>query len=346
LPVSTADTRAGNEPSCPRCGSPREREPVHAGVGAAAGPDAGERDLSSWFGAIGGAAPAAVTAPAPGSPTPRIGGPRLAAPPLRPGTAIGVRAAATMPAPGAPAAHPASGVDAGYFAPARLGVPDATPAGAGSVHERVPTPASQWASPATPAPKRSASRAIALLVLVAIGLGVYAGRPYLQRVLDPPPEGTQAFLDGGGVAYAAPDGSFAVRLPATPVVESVSQPVGGFGTLTAHIAYVSGDGWEMAVASADVGAIDPALVDTALSGGAMGFASGAGPGRISEQSTTKHDGHEALDAVVDLGDDHAARVRVVYDGRRVYVLTVHSRAATGRLFDELTSSFEVVGAAV
>lgn len=332
---------------------------MNAGVGAAVGPDAGERDLSSWFGAIGGAAPATATAtavqpPAPGSPSPGIGGPRLAAPPLRHGMAVGARAAATMPAPGAPDVHPSAGstprpsagVDASYCAPARLGLPDATPAGPGAVHERVPTPGSQWASPVAPTPKRSASRAIALLVLVAIGLGAYAGRPYLQRILDPPPDGTQGFLDGGGVAYTAPDGSFTVRLPATPVVDSVSQPVEGFGTLTAHTAYVSGDEWEMAVASADVGAIDPALVDAALSGGAMGFASGVGTGRISEQSTTKHDGHKALDATVDVGDDHPARVRVVYDGRRVYVLTVHSRGATGRLFDQLTSSFEVVGAAV
>ena len=349
--------RVGTGGSCGRCGPPRERGPGPTGVGAAAGPEAAEGDLATWFGAIGSAA--AVPAPAVQSlavqsPAAGIGGRRLAAPPLRRGMAVGSPPAVTGPAPGAPGVHPSAGwtprpsagIDADWCAPARLGLPDAAPAGPGAGYERVPTPGSQWASPIAPTPKRSASRAIVLLVLVAIGLGAYAGRPSLQRILDPPPGGTQGFLDGGGVAYAAPDGSFTARLPATPVVDSVSRPVEGFGTLTAHIAYVSGAEWEMAVVSADIGAIDRALVDAALSGGAMWLASGPGTGRISEWSTTEHDGYRALDATVDVGDDHPARVRVVYDGRRLHVLTVHSRGATGRLFDELTSSFEVVGAAV
>ncbi|GIU88161.1 MAG: hypothetical protein KatS3mg009_2676 [Acidimicrobiia bacterium] len=274
-----------------------------------------------------------------------MGGPRLAAPPLKPGMAVGAPGAPGAPPspPGPAGSRPAAGVDASYCAPARLGVPG--PA-VGEPHERVPTAGSQWSAPSAPEPRRRLGRVAALLVALVIGAGVYAGRPYLRELLDPPPEGTAAFLDGDGVAYTAPDASFTVRFPADPVVETGTVPVPGLGPVSVHTAYASGDEWEMGVGSAEVGAVDPRTADTVLSGGAAGLASVGGLGRVTDQSATEHDGHRALDATVEVGDDHPARVRVIYDGRRIHVLAVHSKGATDRLFDELVSSFAVHGGAV
>lgn len=355
---------AGYEAACARCGALRVREPVGAGhaagrTGAGGAPDAAGGELTSWFGAIGAAASpaappvAAPSAPPGASPAPPggplgapgpLGGPRLAAPPLKPGMAVGARGApGAPPSPPGPGTRPAGGVDASYCAPARLGVPG--PA-VGEPHERVPTAGSQWTAPRPPEPRRRLGRVAALLAAVVIGAGVYAGRPYLRELLDPPPEGTAAFLDGDGVAYTAPEAGFTARFPAEPVVETATVPVPGLGPVSVHTAYASGDEWEMGVGSAEVGAVDPRAVDAALSGGAAGMASVGGVGRVTDQSPTEHDGLRALDATVEVGDDHPARVRVIYDGRRIHVLAVHSKGATGRLFDELVSSFAVHDGAI
>jgi hypothetical protein len=63
---------------------------------------------------------------------------------------------------------------------------------------------------------------------------------------------------------------------------------------------------------------------------------------VKDRERVMHQGHPAVDVTVDVGDDYSARVRVIYDGRRAYVLVVHSKSASVTLFDELVNSFHVV----
>jgi hypothetical protein len=181
---------------------------------------------------------------------------------------------------------------------------------------------------------------LVLLVVAVVAVAGIGGWRFVQGRLDAPPEGTQAFVDGGGITYRPGGRGYTVRLPETPIEQTSSQNVAGT-PVTAHAAYASGDDWEIAVASADVGPIAAGTIDAALAGAAGGFASTTG-GEVEDRERVTHQGHAAVDVTVDIGDDYPARVRVIYDGRRAYVLVVHSKRASGTLFDELVSSFHLV----
>jgi hypothetical protein len=241
------------------------------------------------------------------------------------------------------AAPPANSYEAGYDAPVRIGFPDPTAAGNGGTsvpQARHADAGESWSAPVAKAPPtRPSFRLIpALVVAIVVTLGFFGWQTYQDRK-NAPPAGTREWVDGDGVAYAPPGRGYNVRLPDNPAEQTLTQNVAG-ASVAAHVAYTTGDDWEMAVATADVGAIPGGIVDAALSGAAGGFASGTG-GEVKDQKRTEHQGHAAVDATVDIGDDFPARVRVVYDGARAYVLVVHAKSGARVLFDELVESFRL-----
>jgi hypothetical protein len=236
------------------------------------------------------------------------------------------------------AGSPSNTFDPGFSAPVRLGLPE--PGTAGAAAPSVPDGGWTW-TPSAPAPVRSRSTfrfVPAIVIALVLGLGWFGWQAYQAR-RDLPPDETREWVDGGGEAYAPAGRGYDVRLPVTPIEHTMTQTVAGM-SVSAHIAYSGGDGWDIAVASADVGAIPDGAIDAALSGSAGGFASGTG-GEVKSQRRTEHDGHPAVDATVDVGDDFPARVRVIYDGTRAYVLVVHARSGAGVMFDELVQSFRM-----
>ena len=277
----------------------------------------GDHDACNHCGAalvpatVGAAAPAATAASAATAPA--------ASPPTRPGPASGLPAPQPLWTPRAPIAPPP-----GPVAPAG-------PVG--------PPVFDQWRPPviSTPPakPKRSKGLpALALVVLVAFGAIGYMVKSRGSAV----PAGTSAFVAGHGVDYSPADGSYTTSFPEQPVVQSSPVTVGDY-SMTISMASVSKNDYEMATASMQLPARVPAdrvdeLLDDSLKGG-IDEANGT---LVSKQYITRG-GLPAIDAKLKAPDGYSAHVLVLLGGDKLYVLLVHAKTGTDRLYRALDASF-------
>jgi hypothetical protein len=202
-------------------------------------------------------------------------------------------------------------------------------------------PPAQWQPPApvtvTPPAKSSNVRVAAVFALVAVlalgGIGLY-----LRGKASALPPGTSSFVAGRGVSYTAPDNAFTVRLPADPEVDTQPVTVGSV-TMTVQEALVQTDDYELGAASMSLPASIPdSRVDDTLKS-ALDNGVSSVDGDLASKERITRGGLPALDATFKAKDGYSAHIMVILDTRYVYMLIVHSKSGTERLFSALNTSF-------
>ena len=249
------------------------------------------------------------------------------------GAALPLAAAAPpVPAP-ALAAAPAS---------ALMAVPPVPPpmpraVAPGTAPPPPPTPQDSWTPPApvaAPAPARKAPRALlAMIVVVSMAAGWIA---YDHRRNAIPP-GTSAFVAGHGVAYSPPDHTFDVQLPATPTVEQRVIPI---STSTARItlAQAQTDDYEIVAASMVLPGPVPADQVTAVLRQVLNGSADANGDKFTTQNDVVQQGVPGIEVRAQVHDGYAARFIVLISGAHIYMLGVHAKQGTDRLYKALLAS--------
>jgi hypothetical protein len=202
-----------------------------------------------------------------------------------------------------------------------------------------PTPWQQTTVPVTVAPptKSSGPRAAAVFAIAAVlvlgGIAVY-----LRGQASALPSGTSDFVAGRGVTYVPPDNAFTVQLPQDPEVSSQPVTVGSV-TMSIQEALVQTDDYELGVASMSLPVPVPkSRVDATLQG-ALDNGVSSVDGDIASKERITRGGLPALDATFKAKDGYSAHLLVIIDSWYVYMLIVHSKAGTERLFHALDTSF-------
>ena len=190
--------------------------------------------------------------------------------------------------------------------------------------------------PAPTKPSRSTPRAlIAVISVASMALGWVAVGQFLHK--DSIPAGTSAFVAGHGVVYSSPDHTFDARFPSTPTVEQRVISVSS-ASATLNLAQVQTDDYEVVAASLVLPvAVPPGQVDTVLHDILTAGAASQGDKIVSEKHVT-HYGATGIEVQAKVTDGYDARLMVLISGPRVYLLGVHAKTGTGRLYDALVSS--------
>jgi hypothetical protein len=176
---------------------------------------------------------------------------------------------------------------------------------------------------------------IVISVIIALVIGA-AGINYLNK--DKLPSGTSDFARGNGIPYSAPDHSYTAQFPAAPEESSQQVPAGGY-VLTMYMALNSTDSYEIGIAEAALPVSIPAYrTSDALDSGLNNAADGM-KGKIESKAETTVDGFPAADAHAKAGDGYAVRMLGIITPHHIYVLMVHSKTGSDRLFEALKSSF-------
>ena len=256
----------------------------------------------------------------------------------------------TLPRRAAPplptAAPPSGGYDQSYNAPVKLGGPIGPGGYEPPMSFAAEAESGTWAAPAASTTKSSGApwlKIIAVLVVLAVGYGGF--RVVQDRFFTNLPPGTEAYADGGGVAYAPAGHHYEVRLPVAPVESTASDTVNG-QVYTAYNALIErlSDGWEMAVGTVEIGA-QPGVTDTVLDEALLSTANGmaaAASATTKSHTTISHEGYRGMDVELDTSDGYPAKMRLFFDGSNMFYLLVHASSGADTLFDELTGSFHVV----
>jgi hypothetical protein len=189
-----------------------------------------------------------------------------------------------------------------------------------------------------PPAKSSNARVALVFALVAFlalgGIGLYLRGKAATAV----PAGTSDFVAGRGVSYAPADNAFTVRLPADP--EVTTQPVTvGSVSMMLQTALVETDDYELGAASMTLPvAVPDSRVDDTLESSLDNGVSSVDGDLVSKKRITRG-GLPALDAIFKAKDGYSAHIMVILDTRYVYMLIVHSKSGTERLFNALNTSF-------
>ena len=147
-----------------------------------------------------------------------------------------------------------------------------------------------------------------------------------------------AFASGHGVTYTSSDNSYTVQLPERPTVEDTPVSV-GTTTMNVSSALVSKSDYELGTASMELPVKVPAdrvdeLLSDALDGGVNGI-----KGEIISKQRITRGGFPALDARFKAPDGYTAHAIVFMNSRDLYVLFVHAKTGTEKLFQALNKSF-------
>jgi hypothetical protein len=197
-----------------------------------------------------------------------------------------------------------------------------------------------WRPPSPPvvtAPARSAPTA--RLAIVALLLLVLGGAGYRFATKgDALPKGTSDYVAGHGVDYTAPDGSYSARFPVEPEVTQEPVTIGSV-TATVNAAIATTGDYEIGVASIQLPVtVPPDRVDEVLDGALNGGLTSAN-GKLVSKQRIERGGLPANDAKFKAPDGYSARVLVMLAGSRLYVLFVHAKGGTDKLFRALDASF-------
>jgi hypothetical protein len=204
---------------------------------------------------------------------------------------------------------------------------------------RAPVAREYWTPSAPPEPakpSRSTPRVlIALISVASMALGWVAVGQLLHK--DSIPAGTSAFVAGHGVVYSSPDHTFDARFPSTPTVDQKVIAVSS-ASATLNLAQVQTDDYEVVAASLVLPvAVPPGQVDSVLHEILRAGAASQGDTIVSESHVTKY-GVPGLEVRAKVSDGYDARLMVLISGPRVYLLGVHAKTGTGRLYDALVAS--------
>ena len=196
-----------------------------------------------------------------------------------------------------------------------------------------------WQPPPMPAapvsstrrPNRLVSLLLAILVSGAVGY-------WFTSHHDSLPGGTSAFASGHGITYTASDNSYTAQFPEPPTVDNAPKTVGNV-TMSINSALVSKDDYEMGAASIELPVKVPServneLLADALDGGVNRI-----DGTIISKQRTTRGGFPALDARFKAPDGYTAHAIVFMNSRELYVLFVHAKTGTEKLFQALNKSF-------
>jgi hypothetical protein len=200
-----------------------------------------------------------------------------------------------------------------------------------------PTDFALWNSPAPTiaTTKKSPRSLVAILCVIAMVLGWVAVEHQMNANSLPP--GTAAFVAGRGVAYASPDHTFDARFPATPTVESRVIPLATH-TATIHMAQLQTDDYEIVAASMVLpvalpsGQVEPVLHEVLTKA-----ATDQGD-TVTSQAEITRQGVPGIEVHVKVHDGYTARFLVLTSGSRIYLLGVHAKRGTDRLYDALVGS--------
>ncbi len=205
---------------------------------------------------------------------------------------------------------------------------------------RVPVGREYWSPERDPVittkPKSSRGGLLALIVLVSMAFGWVS----VGRVLhgDSLPSGTGDFVAGRGVSFASPDRTFEARFPSTPTVEQKQIPVAS-SSATMNLAQVQTDSYEIVAASMVLPiSIPPGQLDRALHE-ILNEGVAATNGKVESEKPVVVSGVTGLEVRAKVSDGYGARVMVLSSGNRIFMLGVHSKQGTDRLYDALVTSF-------
>jgi hypothetical protein len=197
-----------------------------------------------------------------------------------------------------------------------------------------------WAPAPVITTKRRAGNpraAIAVVVVMfmasaAIGYTVLTHRNAL-------PAGTSDFVNGKGITYTPADASYTVQFPTQPEVDSQSSRIGSY-SVTTNMAIVTADNYELGTAEAVLPVNVPeSKIDQVLNGGADASMSGIHASGVDIRSRMQLDGLPALEVRAKGPDGYSVREIVAVSSRYIFVLFVHAKTGTDRLYSALKSSF-------
>jgi len=176
---------------------------------------------------------------------------------------------------------------------------------------------------------------VALVCVASMAFGWAAFNRLFEQ--DPLPSGTGPFVRGDGLVFMSPDHTFEARFPEPPTVVQRMIPVASTSA-TLDLAQVSADDYAVVAASIVLPAAVPdGEVHTVLHD-IVGFGAVEQDAKIVSEDQISQDGVPGIEANVAVPDGDDARIMVLMSGTRFYLLAVHSKHATKRLFDALVSS--------
>jgi len=258
------------------------------------------------------------------------------------GAVLAAPVPAALVTTGVPAGVPVSGPPPiAAAAPPRLlpAPPLPIPAGLG----RSPAERDYWSPARGPVatrpkngPKGTRGVLLTLIVIVSMAFGWVS----VERALhgDSLPAGTNDFVAGRGVSYSSPDRTFDARFPSQPTVERKQLPV-ATSSATTNMAQVQTGDYEIVAASMVLpisipsNRLDGALHDILREGVA------ATDGEVLSEKKVVVGGATGVEVRAKVSDGYGARVMVLSSGNRIYMLGVHAKLGTDRLYDALVSSF-------
>ena len=228
-------------------------------------------------------------------------------------------------------------------APTRAAVPPAAPVFGSAVApaESVPAPiAREYWSPPGPAVTTKEGRAkprtlLALVAVASMAFGWVAVGHFLPG--DPLPPGTSAFVAGHGVPYSSPDHTFDASFPSTPTVEQRAIPVASWSA-TLSLGQAQTDDYEVVAASMVLPISIPDGQAEAAVHDIVEFGTAATNSHIASEKPVVEDGVSGVEVRAKVSDGYSARLMVLSSGRRIFLLGVHAKTGTDRLYKALVDS--------
>jgi hypothetical protein len=196
----------------------------------------------------------------------------------------------------------------------------------------------QWNAPTpviAPAPRKSSRSLVAIICVIAMALGWVGVEHQIHSNSLPP--GTSAFVAGRGVSYSSPDHTFDARFPATPTVESRVIPL-SMHSATIHMAELQTDDYEIVAASMVLPVALPSEQAGPVMHEVLTRAATDQGDKVTSQADVIQQGVPGIEVHVKVHDGYNARFLVLMSGSRLYLLGVHSKRATDRLYNALVSS--------
>jgi hypothetical protein len=200
----------------------------------------------------------------------------------------------------------------------------------------------EWQTPAEPIARAKARRSFPLrpiVALVVVAVAVVGARGFLSR--DSLPPGTSEFVAGRGVTYTSPVQDFSAKFPRTPVEQDQVVSSGGVSA-TMHLAQAQTDDYEIVAASMALpGRLPQDQTDSVLHDLLAQGAASQNAKVTSEQHVT-HGPASGLEARATMSDGYSARFMVVTTADHIYLLGVHARTGTQKLYDALVRSLVIL----
>jgi hypothetical protein len=225
-------------------------------------------------------------------------------------------------------------------APAPSAARDAMPPTSASFADP-PAERAHW-DPPSPMPvktrRRTPRAVITFIAIAAMALGWITVGGFIRG--DRLPAGTKAFVAGHGVPFSSPDHSFDVEFPQQPTLIQKTFPVASTAS-TLNLAQAQTHDYEVVAASMVVPIrVSPAEVDAAMNQIVEAGADSQDADITSKKKVTI-EGAPGVEVRAKLKDGYSARILVVVSGSHFYMLGVHSRSATSRLYDALLASLVI-----